>query len=806
MGEELFRGIFVRHEAVMFLVDPEGGTIVDINEAAVRACGFGRDEIAGRPLTDICVDPPETIMANLAKARRAGSTLVRTRHRTAGGEVLDVEVQASLMRLGGRELFLSVVHDITDRVAAEAGLAESRNLYRRLVEAVSAIHWEMDYATERFTYVSPQAEAILGYPLSDWTDLAFWVGRVHPDDREWAVRYCREASERGRDHDFVYRMISASGRTVWLRDSVQVTSRGGRPLSLRGIMIDVTHMKEAEDLLKKSEARFRAMFEDHAAVMFLVDPFAGRILDANHAAARFHGRTREELASLKIWDINMLDSGTALGHMAEAMRRRRNYFLFKHRAAGGEMRDVEVYSSPIRLDDREVLFSIIHDVTVRLWAERELKRDEGRLDALHQLSRMHEAAEDEMAAFVLDRGLALTESSIGFIGLVDEGSVEAVKYRWSRSVPALDEAACEALCAKIAETGLIAGAGADREPLVVNDCAGPEEGGPPIGRHIVVPVFEDGRAVYVGAVANKAEPYGEADARHLSLLLEGFARHIGIRRAAWKVAESEERFRNFFESAGVGMAIADAGGTIFMINEAGAALLGCRVGEIVGKKVSDFLPPSGGGGDSPFEGLLAGRVDRVSEEKRFVRRDGQTAWALLTVSLTRCPEGAPPRLILQFEDITGPKRSEAEREELIQELRDSLENAHVLGGLVPICSYCKNIRNDAGYWSRVEEFFAEHLDATVDVGLCPECEKKVFGAQEGAGSHSPLSARETEVLAWISRGKSTGDIALLLGITESTVKFHVKSIMRKLDVVTRSQAVAVALQLGLLSHPLPGNL
>jgi PAS domain S-box-containing protein len=110
------------------------------------------------------------------------------------------------------------------------------------------IVWEGDPQTFQFSYVSPAAEEILGWPLSRWTEeRAFWAEQVIvPGDRDEAVAYCALATGRRADHVFEYRARTASGRIVWLRDYVHVVlGPKGLPSLLRGLMIDVTAEKLA---------------------------------------------------------------------------------------------------------------------------------------------------------------------------------------------------------------------------------------------------------------------------------------------------------------------------------------------------------------------------------------------------------------------------------------------------------------------------------------------------------------------------------------------------------------------------------
>jgi PAS domain S-box-containing protein len=139
-----------------------------------------------------------------------------------------------------------------------------------------------------------------------------------------------------------------------------------------GILI-VYFQKTREDLIEHEE-QYKSLFQNNHAVMLLIDPETSHIVDANPAACTFYGFSREELAAKKITDINTLTNRQVSQKMRKAGQKKQNRFSFRHRLASGEVRDVEVYSGPIGVHGKTLLYSIIHDVTDR-------KRTEERLHA-----------------------------------------------------------------------------------------------------------------------------------------------------------------------------------------------------------------------------------------------------------------------------------------------------------------------------------------------------------------------------------------------------------------------------------------
>ena len=128
-----------------------------------------------------------------------------------------------------------------------AELAQQRisNLVKELSHAIV---WEADATTDQFTFVSPNAERLLGYPVEQWlSDPDFWVNIIHPEDRQWTVALCRKEMFQRRDYELEYRCLAADNRVVWLRDRVYVVrDHQGQVQKRRGLMVDITVAKGTE--------------------------------------------------------------------------------------------------------------------------------------------------------------------------------------------------------------------------------------------------------------------------------------------------------------------------------------------------------------------------------------------------------------------------------------------------------------------------------------------------------------------------------------------------------------------------------
>jgi PAS domain S-box-containing protein len=143
--------------------------------------------------------------------------------------------------------------------------------YDDLLWKFRAVFWEADPVTWKFYYVSEYAELLFGYPRRRWLEEKdFWVRVLHPEDREYAVHYCREATSQGCDHCFDYRIVAADGRAVWVRDIVRVECDGFSkvPRRLYGLFIDITEQKELELQHQRERLKLECILDQFPGVVW----------------------------------------------------------------------------------------------------------------------------------------------------------------------------------------------------------------------------------------------------------------------------------------------------------------------------------------------------------------------------------------------------------------------------------------------------------------------------------------------------------------------------------------------------------
>jgi len=293
--------------------DPETDALLTAalrGEPSGGACWFTTAALRGESpavCQEVATDPRMALWQKAALDRGYRSLVSLALHR--GGEVIGclnfyatapgqfpAEELALLEELAADLSFgLEVCEREAARRRTEADLLAAHHRYRALVNDVDAIVWECELKRKTFTFVSAQAERLLGYPARDWLgDPGFWPALIHPEDRERALGFCQFHTQRKESHDFEYRMRAADGRWLWIHDYVSVVVEDGRPVSLRGLMVDVTGRRQQEQVLR-DEQRLNSTLIENVAGLFFVFNRAGRMLRWNHTITEKLGYTDAEI-------------------------------------------------------------------------------------------------------------------------------------------------------------------------------------------------------------------------------------------------------------------------------------------------------------------------------------------------------------------------------------------------------------------------------------------------------------------------------------------------------------------------------
>jgi PAS domain S-box-containing protein len=284
----------------MAIADLEGW-LLQVNPALCQWLEYSAVELQGMRCDDITHPGDRPDNAALIQQLLRGDCDQRTlekRYLTRSGKIVYGILKISLVRDEANQpaYFIAQITDITDQQETAAELQRSHQYYQSLLESIDGIIWEADAKTLQFTFVSPQAEKIMGFPPETWiADPHFWFNHVHPDDRQKVLCYCQEAVRDQRDHTFEYRMIAADGRIVWLYDVTTVVVTENRPPRLRGLLLDITTSKQAEAALDQSQRFIQQLTDAIPNQLYVYNLERQCEVYANRSAQEFFGRNAQQL-------------------------------------------------------------------------------------------------------------------------------------------------------------------------------------------------------------------------------------------------------------------------------------------------------------------------------------------------------------------------------------------------------------------------------------------------------------------------------------------------------------------------------
>lgn len=418
--EDLLTKILDTSSVAIFLVNPLG-IITHANQCMAEMFGTTLEQIVGTEYV-AHVDPAERQIGRQKMLALLASTipsvdLVRLYWREDGTQFWGHLTGRRFQDGEGNDLGLvGVIADINERHLAEQALAKSQQRFHDLVDSTAGIVWEADAETVNFTYVSQEAERLLGYPLEAWLEPGFWVKHLHPEDRSWAPAFCAEQTRQQKAHDFEYRILARDGRLVWLRDIVKVIVEDGQPRWLRGVMVDITEHKQERQ-------RHTAVIESAMDGFLIVGP-DGLVRECNEVACELTGYSREEMLGLSITGLDALESpGETAAHMAHIFAHGRDRFESRWRRKDGATFEVEITAAHLSLSSE--ICAYIRDISL-------LKAHERELDHIAHFDQLTGVPNRTLLADRMNQSLAQTRRATNFLAVcyLDLDGFKAVNDRF----------------------------------------------------------------------------------------------------------------------------------------------------------------------------------------------------------------------------------------------------------------------------------------------------------------------------------------------------------------------------------------
>lgn len=257
-NELKFKTVFEQATVGFAFVDAYSGNFMEVNKKYCAILGYPQEEIKDKSF--VFFTHPDDIANNLTNLKNLEEGTIREystekRYLTKSGKTVWVNLTVSPMWENNEKPTVNIafVIDITESKEAQALIAKSQERFKSLIDTIDGIVWEYNLETMSSSFISKKVEDILGYTVEDYKGSpTFWEDHIYPEDLEFALGISTIVNKKYTNHDYEYRMVTKQGKVIWIRDIVNFVFENGKPIMSRGIMIDITIMKEAEKDLNNS--------------------------------------------------------------------------------------------------------------------------------------------------------------------------------------------------------------------------------------------------------------------------------------------------------------------------------------------------------------------------------------------------------------------------------------------------------------------------------------------------------------------------------------------------------------------------
>jgi PAS domain S-box-containing protein len=560
----------------------------------------------------------------------------RLKDRFAGRNNLPQNYELRLLRRSGEEFWLNMFFspidyqgrpaiqlaftDITERKHAEEALRRSEKWFREFFENTSVGVYRTT-PDGQILMSNPALVHMLGY--SSFEELR----QRNLEEEGFEPQYSRsmfkeEIERKGRIDGWESVWTTRDGKMLNVIENARaVRNEDGRILHYEGTAENITERKKAEEALRESEQRYRAIFEQAADSIVLVDVESGELVEFNDKAHKNLGYTREEFRNLKIPDFDAIESAEdAKRHLEYIIKTGLDSFETKHRTKAGEIRNIQISSRAISIRDKDFVQSIWYDITDRKKAEEALIESEEKFRNL--------AEQSPNMIFINKRGRVVyankqCEEVMGykreefyhpdfdFVTLIAPEYTQFIKTNFSRHMKGEE--------INPYEYGLITKNGERLDTIITTKL-----------------IKYDGEDSILGTITDITER----------------------KKAQAALAESEQRFRKFFENEPEYCYMVSPKGTILEVNAAALNALGYSREEIVGKPIATIYAPESHERMHQLFGQWQKAGEVRDEEMIIITRNGDRRTVLLSAAQVLDETGNVLHAVSIQRDITERKRTQ----------------------------------------------------------------------------------------------------------------------------------------------------
>lgn len=675
-------------------MDPDG-IITDWNPAAEKLYGYTSAEAIGMPVTKLSAPGLEEEVSGIISELKSNHypASYETKRKRKNGQIFDVSITAApIIHPDGSFAGISgISRDVTEKNRQLKEL----ELYREFLENIEDGCFELNLKGE-VTYSNPAA-ALMFSNSRESTLGTSYTRYTSPREAKKLFTIFNKIYKTGQ-RNFIEEM-----EVIRLDGSIQyfdllaspIYEASGRISGFRCTVRNVTQRKKEREELE----RYRDFVTSAEDACFEYD-FYGKALFCNEPAHRMLGYTREEYMKLRHRerhpDKEEADRVAAIIKKLYDTGQPSGLFEVNLTCKDGSVIAIEMNANMMRDKQGHPVGwrGTARDITARKQRQAELERYREFMENIYD------------GCFETDLEGTITytnESGARMLGLAKDEFIGMHNLQYSSEKEAKRVAK---IFRQIYETA---------QPAFIDDYE---------------LLHKDGHTVFFEMSAalirdEKGNPTG----------FRGTARDVTERKKNREMLQaSEAKYRFLTEKINDVVWTMDLDMVINYLSPSISPTLGYEPSELIGQTPAAIMTPEALNRtrsllNDELDKTRLGRSDAISFiefEEAYLHKNGQTLWFGNVVSLIRDDKGEIIGIHGVSRNITEQKQAAEEKERLITELQAALSEIKTLSGLLPICSHCKKIRDDRGYWNQLESYLMDHSDALLSHSICPECAEKFY--------------------------------------------------------------------------------
>jgi PAS domain S-box-containing protein len=622
-------------------LDDEQWTMIFVSEGSRELTGFSVKELLNNNkasyLDVIHPDDHEEVRAIITEAKAKKNRFSLTyRIVTKENKVKWVLEQGTGVfdDSGGFLFSEGFITEITTQKAAQEEITRSRDFYLTLFDKLPAMIWRSD-PEGKIDYVNSKWQDFTGKKASDYLNNSYEAD-IEPVKRITVEKMHQDCFRQRASFVLEFKLQNSQGEYRWIRETGSpFYDFDGKFLGFIGACYDIHDKQNALTLIQESEERYKALFHNNKAIMYLFDSDSRKIVDANTAALAFYGYKPEQFIGMDVADINTLSTEELEREIQLAKKHEKGVFHFRQRLANGEIREVEIYAGLINIAQKTIIYSIVHDITARIKAEKAIEESEA------LLSDTFNTIQDGI--LIIDSDFRIKRTNDGMKQMYEMSPKEDLRNLQCYHLFGKNRELCEDCPAVIAMK--------DGKPQnkIVN--ISPEDQKPVYHQIFAYPMYDKDGNLTGAAVYSR-------DITHQFIYQE-------------KLALEKERLLVTLRSIGDGVITTDTEGKVTMLNTIAEELTGWKADEAFGKHINIVFriinEQTGDFCENPIDKVISsGQIVDLTNHTLLVSKDGSKRIIADSAAPILNAERTLIGVVLVFRDVTMKHKLE---EELIKSQR-----------------------------------------------------------------------------------------------------------------------------------------